>query len=78
MPPEFRLPRSSVGTFLKVPSTTGLVEDIAEDPNQHQDQGGTLSNQISSEVGLSQNPQDREEFKWTVSERESFFNFCDE
>ena len=39
LPPEFCLPRSSRGNFLKVPSPTGLVSDIREDPDQQQEQG---------------------------------------
>ena len=49
LPPEFCLPRSSRGNFLKVPSTTGLLSDISEDQDQQQDEGEKSSNQISPE-----------------------------
>ena len=49
LPPEFCLPRSSRGNFLKVPSA-GLVSDISEDQDQQQDQDQDhSSHQISQE-----------------------------
>ena len=49
LPPEFCLPRSSRGNFLKVPSTAGLVSDIREDPDQQQERTEKSSHQISPE-----------------------------
>ena len=54
LPPEFCLPRSSRGNFLKVPSA-GLVSDISEDQDQQQDHVEKSSHQIRPEdsaVGL--------------------------
>lgn len=36
--------------FLKIPSTTGIVEETNEDPDHHQDQGEKSSHQISPET----------------------------
>ena len=53
LPAEFHLPRSSRGNFLKVPSTTRLVEETTEDQDQHQDQGEKSTHQISPEADSS-------------------------
>ena len=50
LPAEFCLPRSIRGMFLKIPSTTGIVEETNEDPDHHQDQGEKSSHQISPET----------------------------
>ena len=53
LPVEFHLPRSTIGNFLKVPPTNGLVEETTKDQDQHQDQGEKSSPQISLEADSS-------------------------